>query len=384
MTPEDRARAHFATRFGAPPDLVVQAPGRVNLIGEHTDYNDGFVLPCAIDFRTVIAARRREDGVIHAVAVDLEASEDVFTPSDHVPHATGKPWADYLRGAAEILLRRGHTLSGADLAIAGDVPQGAGLSSSASLVVALIETFRRLDALEGLAMPDVAVAAREAENDYVGVQCGIMDQLISACGEAGHALMIDCRSLSVRSVPVHPALAILIVHSGIERGLVGSEYNRRREECTRAAAFFGVPALRDVTIAEVAGAEGRLDDDAFRRARHIVTENDRVAATASALAAGDTSALKRLMAASHASMRDDFMITTPKIDALVALVDDAIGEDGGARMTGGGFGGCIVAVVKRSRLADAIGAIERDYRTPAGEKPSHYVCLPSAGAGPVA
>ena len=383
MTPEDRVRAHFASRFGAEPDLVVQAPGRVNLIGEHTDYNDGFVLPCAIDFRTAVAARRRDDGVIHAVAVDLDASEDVFTPSDHVPHATDKPWADYLRGAAAILLRRGHTLGGVDLAIAGDVPQGAGLSSSASLLVAVIETFRRLHGLEGLSMPDVAVAAREVENDYVGVQCGIMDQLISACGEAGHALMIDCRSLATRRVPVASDLAILLFNSGIERGLVGSEYNRRREECTRAAAFFGVPALRDLTVGTVEAAEGRLDADAFRRARHVVTENERVAAAADALARGDTRALKRLMAASHASMRDDFMITTPKIDALVALVDDAVGEDGGARMTGGGFGGCIVAVLKRDRLDDALRAIDRDYRTPAGGAARAYVCQPSPGAGPV-
>ncbi len=383
MTPEDRVRTHFTARFGGAPDLVVQAPGRVNLIGEHTDYNDGFVLPCAIDFRTAIAARARQDGIIHAVAVDLAAREDGFPPAAHVPPAPGKPWAADIRGAAEILLRRGHTLGGADLAIAGDVPQGAGLSSSASLLVATIETLRRLDRLEGLAMPDVAVAAREAENDYVGVQCGIMDQLISACGEAGHALMIDCRSLAMQPVPVHPGLAILIVHSGIERGLVGSEYNRRREECTRAAAFFGRPALRDVSIAEVEAAEGKLDGDAFRRARHIVTENDRVAATADALARGDTGALKRLMAASHASMRDDFMITTPKIDALVALVDAAIGEDGGARMTGGGFGGCIVAVLRRSRLDDALAAVARDYRTPSGETARHYVCRPSAGAGPV-
>ncbi len=384
MTPETRARDAFRSRFGTDPELVVQAPGRVNLIGEHTDYNDGFVLPCAIDFRTAVAARRRDDGTVHALAVDLDGSEDSFTPADHIPHSPGNPWSDYLRGAAEVLLRRGHSLGGADLAIAGDVPQGAGLSSSASLLVAVIETFRRLDGLPGLAMPDVAIAARAAENEYVGVQCGIMDQLISACGEAQHALMIDCRSLAMRPVPIHPDLAVLIVHSGIERGLVGSEYNRRRDECARAAAFFGVPALRDVTIREVDAASGRLDEDAFRRARHIVTENDRVAATAAALEAGDTRALKRLMAASHASMRDDFAITTPKIDALAALIDDAVGEDGGARMTGGGFGGCVVSVLRRRRIDDALAAVDRDYRTPNGGKARSFVCDASAGAGAVA
>ena len=383
MGPEERVRAGFRAVHGVAPDLVVQAPGRVNLIGEHTDYNDGFVLPCAIDFRTAIAARRRDDGTIRATALDFGGAEDAFALGAAVPHAAAGGWSDYVRGAAEILRRRGFALGGADLVIAGDVPQGAGLSSSASLLVAVIETLRRLDGLAGLSAPDVAVAAREAENDYVGVQCGIMDQLISACGEDGHALMIDCRSLALTPVAIHPDLAVLIVHSGIERGLVGSEYNRRRQECERAAAFFGVPALRDVTVERLDAAEGTLDGDAFRRARHIVSENARVAGAAVALEAGDTPALKRLMAASHTSMRDDFAITTPAIDGLVGLIDAAVGEDGGARMTGGGFGGCVVSVLRRERLDAAREAVARDYRTPGGEAARVFVCRASAGAGAV-
>ncbi len=371
--PEARVRDAFARAFGEAPALVIHAPGRVNLIGEHTDYNDGLVLPCAIDFGTVVGARRREDGRVRVVAADFDDGIDEFTAATPIAHAQG--WAEYVRGAVQVLGSSG----GADLAVAGDVPQGAGLSSSASLLVALIETFRRLDGIEGMSATDVAVMARRAENEFVGVNCGIMDQLISARGVAGHALLIDCRTLEARPVGLRDGLVVLIVHSGIERGLVGSEYNRRREECDRAAGHYRVEALRDVDAAMLERDRAGLDDVAFRRARHIVSENARVLETATALEAGDTAALGRLMAASHASMRDDFEITTPGIDRLVAIVARAIGERGGVRMTGGGFGGCVVAVLAADAVNLALAAVEEEYRTPSGAAAAVYLCHASQG-----
>ncbi len=376
--PEDRVRAAFIREFGTAPDLLVQAPGRVNLIGEHTDYNDGLVLPCAIDFGTVVGARRRGDGQVRVVAADFGDGTDQFAAGPAIAHAEG--WADYVRGAVQVLASGGAALGGADLAIAGDVPQGAGLSSSASLLVALIDMFRRLEAIEGLSPTDVALTARRVENEFVGVNCGIMDQLISARGLAGHALLIDCRSLDARPVRLRDGLVVLIVHSGIERGLVGSEYNRRREECDRAARHFGVPALRDVDGAMLEAGRADLDEVALRRARHIVSENARVLDTATALEAGETAALGRLMAASHASMRDDFEITTPGIDRLVEILARAVGERGGARMTGGGFGGCVVAVLARDAVDAALAAVARDYRAPSGAAAAAYLCHASQGA----
>ncbi len=371
--PEARVRDAFALAFGEAPALVIHAPGRVNLIGEHTDYNDGLVLPCAIDFGTVVGARRREDGRVRVVAADFDDGIDEFAAAAPIAHAQG--WAEYVRGAVQVLGSSG----GADLAIAGDVPQGAGLSSSASLLVALIETFRRLDGIEGMSATDVAVMARRAENEFVGVNCGIMDQLISARGAAGHALLIDCRTLEARPVGLRDGLVVLIVHSGIERGLVGSEYNRRREECDRAARHYRVAALRDVDAPMLERDRAGLDDVAFRRARHIVSENARVLETATALEAGDTAALGRLMAASHASMRDDFEITTEGIDRLVAIIAHAIGERGGVRMTGGGFGGCVVAVLAADAVDPALAAVKEEYRTPSGAPAATYLCHASQG-----
>jgi galactokinase len=382
--PVQRVREGFAAHFGTMPDVVVQAPGRVNLIGEHTDYNDGFVLPCAIDFRNAVALRVRGDDAVRVVAFDKGGEEDRFVVSGPVPHAAEHGWSDYVRGAVEILRQRGFALRGFDMAIAGNVPQGAGLSSSASLLVAIITALRIADGLDGLEPKKTAVAARAVETDFVGVKCGIMDQMISACGEAGHALLIDCRSLETTPVSLHPDLAVLIVHSGVARGLVESEYNRRREECERAAHFFGVPALRDVDLATLEAAEGMLDPIAWRRARHIVRENGRVLDSVSAFAAGNTHAIRELMTASHISMRDDFQITTSKIDELVAIVQDAIGDEGGARMTGGGFGGCIVAVLRRDVLQRALDAVAERYHTPGGEPALCFACTPSAGAGMVA
>ena len=377
--------------FGRTPDLWVQAPGRVNLIGEHTDYNDGFVLPCAIDYRTVIAVTARSDRQVRVVAADYGHAVDTFDLDGPIaPHPTLQ-WANYVRGTVKMLAEHlaplGLSLRGADLAIAGNVPQGAGLSSSASLEVAVGQAFKALLGLgdrDGVSQTDLALIAQRAENRFVGVNCGIMDQLISARAEAGHALLIDCRSLSGQPVHLPESVAVMVVHSRVRRGLVGSEYNTRRTQCEAAARHYGVPALRDVDLARLERDRGGLDEVVYRRARHIVTENARTVDAAAALAAGDLVQLGELMAASHVSMRDDFEITHPAIDRLVDIAQQAVGHKGGARMTGGGFGGCIVVVLPDARIADVQVAIEAAYRSPEGELPAIWVSHAATGAGGLA
>jgi len=382
-----RVASVFESTFGEPAPLMVQAPGRVNLIGEHTDYNDGLVLPCAIDYRTVIAARLRDDKVVHVVAADYDNAADEFRLDAPIERLDQPMWANYVRGMVQDLLayadKQGFPMQGMDMVIAGDVPQGAGLSSSASLMVAIGTLFAALPGFDKLTPIDIALAAQRAENEFVGTKCGNMDQISSACGKQDHALMIDCRSLEVKPVPIPEGAAIMIFHSHVERGLVDSEYNTRREQCEAAARHFGVPALRDIdmTVLEQRGAE--LDPMTLRRARHVVTENDRVLAASEALAAGDLARMGELMAASHASMRDDFEITVPLIDQLVDIVKGAIGNRGGVRMTGGGFGGCVVALVPQDLVEAAETAVERDYRGPKGQLSTIYVCRAAAGAGTV-
>ena len=376
-----RVTASFRSAFGNTPSVVVQAPGRVNLIGEHTDYNDGFVLPCAIDFHTLIAARPREDALVRVVATDYGDAIDEFRLDAPITPRPDALWANYVRGVVKVLLERGVALRGAELAISGNVPQGAGLSSSAALEVATGQAFKSLQHLGELSATMLALIGQQAENQFVGMNCGIMDQLISARGEAGHALLIDCRSLEARAVPMPADLAVMIVHSRVKRGLVDSEYNTRRAQCEVAARHYGVKALRDVDLAALEARGAGLDAVTLRRARHIVTENQRTLDAADALAQGDLNTLGVLMAQSHLSMRDDFEITVPAIDRLVEVAQRAIGGQGGSRMTGGGFGGCVVAVMPEDRVAAVRAAIERDYRAPGGEAATIWVCHASAGAG---
>jgi galactokinase len=379
-----RTAAAFQTAFDAAPTIVVQAPGRVNLIGEHTDYNDGFVLPCAIDYRTVIAARLRDDGVVRVLAADYGDAVDEYRVDEPIARVEQPMWANYVRGVVAQLVARGLPMRGMDMAIAGDVPQGAGLSSSASLSVAVGELFATLPGFEALAPIDIALIAQSSENDFVGTKCGNMDQISSACGVDGHVLMIDCRSLEVKPVPVPDDTAIMIFNSHVARGLVDSAYNTRREQCEAAARHFGIPALRDLDLATLEARAGELDEMVLRRARHVVTEDARVLQACAALTAGDLVRMGVLMAESHASMRDDFEITVPPIDQLVDIVKGAIGDAGGVRMTGGGFGGCVVAVVPRGLIEAARAAVERDYRSPQGKPATVYVCRPAAGAGELA
>jgi galactokinase len=377
-----RAQNVFRAAYGAPAAILVQAPGRVNLIGEHTDYNDGLVLPCAIDYRTVIAARVRDDSRVTIVAADVDDASDHLDLDAPIARLAKPMWSNYVRGILQQLVRRGLPVRGMDMVIAGDIPQGAGLSSSASLSVAVCRLFATLPGFEDLKPLDMALLAQASENDFVGTRCGNMDQISSACGVEGHALLIDCRSLDVRPVPVPEGSAIMIVNSQVRRGLVDSEYNTRRAQCEEAARHVGVPALRDLDQATLQARGAGLDPLVLRRARHVVTENARVSAAAGALAAGDLARMGELMAASHASMRDDFGITVPLIDRLVDIVKTAVGTAGGVRMTGGGFGGCVVALVPDTLAGPVCAAVERNYRGPKGEHAAIYVCRAAAGAGP--
>ena len=368
----------FRAAFGRAPDLLVRAPGRVNLIGEHTDYNDGFVLPCAIDRATTVAIGRTAGSTAQLVAADYGGARDSFGVNKPIGHRSDLPWAGHVRGIFAVFRARGLVLGGADIAMGGNVPQGSGLSSSASLSVAL---GKALAVVHGHALTptDLALMAQAAENDFVGVACGNMDQLVSANAMAGHALLIDCRSLAGTPVPIPADAAVLVIASGVVRQLLGSEYNDRRRQCEAAAQHYGVQALRDLDVAGLDAGRVGLDDSTYRRARHVVTENARTLETAVALKVGDLQRLGELFAASHASMRDDFEITVPAVDRLAAIAAAACGGEGGARMTGGGFGGCVVAVTRRNRATHVVAEVLASYRTPAGEAPMILDCVPSAG-----
>ncbi len=372
----DRVIDSFTVHYGHAPDLVVRAPGRVNLIGEHTDYNDGFVLPCAIGPATMVALSKREDDRVDVIATDFHNAVDSFALTPALERNISQSWADYVRGTVVALQNAGHALSGGKIAIAGNLPKGAGLSSSAALTVAVAKALLARTGME-IDNSRLAQIAQRAECDFVGTQCGIMDQLISAQGKAGHALLIDCRSMERTNVPIPENVAIMIVHSGVTRGLVDGHYNARRRQCEAAATAMGVTALRDADLDMLAAA--RLDATTTARARHVITENQRTLDAADALAKGDLVALGALMAQSHTSMRDNFEITVPAIDDLVAQLQDAIGNQGGARMTGGGFGGATVAIMPHSRVADVQAAINSTYKTPNGMAPLIMVERPGPG-----
>lgn len=376
---KDRVTNAFRAAFEAEPELLVAAPGRVNLIGEHTDYNDGFVLPCAIDYETIVAARHNDSGQISVLACDQNDETDKFDPAQPFV-AQKQEWKNHIRGVAASFRERGLHVGGMEIAIAGNVPQGAGLSSSASLGVALAKMFSEQLEPGTLEATVLAQIAQQSENDFVGCACGIMDQLASARATSGSALQIDCRSFNIQTVPIPAELGLLVIHSGIERGLVESAYNERRAQCDRAAQHYAVPALRDLTIEQLQANHAGLDDISYRRARHVVTENDRVLKATKALKSGDIAELSQLMAQSHASMRDDFEITLPAIDRLVDMVGSVLGDSGGVRMTGGGFGGCVVALADRDRLDAVCAAVEREYRAPNGSIAQIFPCLPSSGA----
>lgn len=379
----NKVQQAFAAHYQQNAELAFRAPGRVNLIGEHTDYNDGFVLPCAINYDTVVVARRRDDNVVRVLALDYQNQQDEFTLQHPIAHHSEYQWANYVRGVANSLLQKGYALRGCDLAISGNVPQGVGLSSSASLEVALGLTYSTIAEVE-LSPKDNALNGQHAENHFVGCNCGIMDQLISAEGQQGHAVLIDCRSLQSQAVSLPENMAVMIINSNVKRGLVGSEYNTRRQQCEQAAAVFGVPALRDVSWQQFLAGEATLDPVVAKRARHVISENDRTELAAAAMNAGDIAKISQLMADSHRSMKDDFEITVPAIDTLVEILSAELGQRGGVRMTGGGFGGCVVALVPENDVAHLTELVTQQYPAKTGLTADIFVCTPSQGAEQIA
>ncbi|PMH44624.1 galactokinase [Vibrio sp. 10N.286.49.B3] len=378
----DNVTQAFQNTFDHSPTHIIQAPGRVNLIGEHTDYNDGFVLPCAVNYQTVVAATKRDDNVVRVVSVDYGNEIDQFDLTQPITFQQDKMWANYIRGVVVCLLKRGYQFSGADISVSGNVPQGAGLSSSAALEVVIGQTFKVLYGLE-ISQAEIALNGQQAENEFVGCNCGIMDQMISAEGKENHAMLLDCRTLETQAVSMPEDMVVVIINSNKKRGLVDSEYNTRREQCEEAAKAFGVKALRDISLSEFESSQVQLDPVVAKRAKHVISENDRTIAAAKALSENNMTELASLMAASHVSMRDDFEITVREVDALVDIVKAEIGLEGGVRMTGGGFGGCIVALVKPTMVDGLIAAVETQYQAQTGLKESIYICQAKEGAGVV-
>ena len=371
-----RVMEEFTRRLDGAPTLVARAPGRVNLIGEHTDYNDGFVLPMAIDRAVWIALRPRDDGRVTLHSLDFGESM-TFDPT--APEHRDDGWAEYVRGVAWSLGEAGHALAcGWEGVVAGDVPLGAGLSSSAALELAVARAFASAC---GLPWEPAAMArlAQRAENEWVGVNSGIMDQMISAAGRAGHALLIDCRSLDTRAVPLPAGTSVVILDTGTRRGLVHSAYNERRAQCEAAARAFGVPALRDVDVETFERRARELDPDTRRRARHVVTENARTLRAADALERGDAAEVGWLMDASHVSLRDDFEVSRQELDVIVELARAQPGCHG-ARMTGAGFGGCAVALVDADAAERLAREVSHRYTAAFGLAPSVYVCAAAEGA----
>jgi galactokinase len=370
----ERVQTEFFQRFGQPPAAIVRAPGRVNLIGEHTDYNDGFVLPMAIDRAMWIALRPRDDNrvLVHS----LEFSHPADFELGETQHGVG--WPEYLHGMAWSLQQDGYPLAGFEGVMSSDIPVGAGLSSSAALEMATAKAFSLVGGW--IFEPSVmAKAGQRAENQWVGANTGIMDQMISASGRAGHALLLDCRDLSTQHIPVPAGTAVVVMDTATRHSHTDSGYNERREQCEQAARFFGVSHLRDVDLQTFRARGQGLPDLPYRRARHVISENERVLEAGLAMSSGDAPRMGRLMNASHISMRDDFEITNDELNIMVRLAQAQPGCYG-ARMTGGGFGGCAVALVEQPAADGFATAVARAYEEETSLVPSIYICQASNGA----
>jgi galactokinase len=370
----------FAYRFGRTP-TVSRAPGRVNLIGEHTDYNDGFVMPAALEFATLTAASQRSDRRLQVYSMIMDETREFDL--DSPPPGPTSDWSDYILGVALMLESSGRILSGADLIVWSDVPIGAGLSSSAALEVSVAHALLTQSGLEFDPI-EIAQICQRAENDFVGMRCGVMDQYIACCGVAGHALLIDCRSLASRHVAIAPNLRLLIANSGVRHQHAGGEYNLRREACEEGVRLLSrylgpIQALRDVMPQQLESKRRKLPELIYRRCRHIITENARVLEAERALGSGDFVACGRAMNASHVSMRDDFEITCPEVDMLAGLAQNVTGVYG-SRMTGGGFGGCTISLIEASAIDKTSQMLTDGYRIAMGRDVDIYVCAPSDGA----
>jgi len=364
----------FRSRFAAPPAFIIRAPGRVNIIGEHTDYNDGFVLPMAIDRAVWIALRPRRDRQVIVHSLDFDETAEFPLHNLH----KGKGWLEYIKGVAWAFQVEGHGLKGWEGVMTGDVPIGAGLSSSAALELAAARAFAAVSDLEWEPVK-MARLGLKAEVEWVGLNCGIMDQMICAAAQAGHALFLDCRSLDFEQIPLPGGLSVAVLDTATRRGLVDSDYNERRAQCDAAARFFGVRALRDVDRQTFETRAGQLDPLTRRRARHVIRENERVSQAVAAMRRGDMERLGGLLDASHASLRDDFEVSSPALDSMVEIARQAAGCFG-VRMTGAGFGGCAVALVRAEKVQEFSLHVAQEYTRQTGLTPSVYICQAAAGA----
>ncbi|NWF80449.1 MAG: galactokinase [Chloroflexi bacterium] len=379
--PDVRAlRDAFAERYGIHPRLIVRAPGRVNLIGEHTDYNEGFVLPIAIDRSTFVAARARTDRIVRVYSAQF-AAEDVFS-LDQIERNPDQPWSNYVRGMVKGLLARDLPLVGSDLLIDSDVPLGGGLSSSAALEVATGYALQLLNNADLLG-EELALLAQGAENSFVGMQCGIMDQFMATLGRAGHALLLDCRDLSYRAIPIPPDVRVVVCDSGVRHSLLGSAYNERRAACQEAVRLLRtrlpkITALRDVSPEQLAANADLLPPAVLPRARHVVSEIRRTLMAAAALERGDLAAFGTLMLESHRSLRDDYEVSVPELDTLVELAR-ALPGCYGSRLTGGGFGGSTVSLVAVGAVEDFAAGLVAGYRERLGLDAHVLVCTASEG-----
>jgi galactokinase len=376
-------KENFARHYQAAPEFIARAPGRVNLIGEHTDNNDGWVLPLAIDREVLIAARRRDDARMNIIALDREQATATFSLAAIEPAPAGD-WSNYLRGVAALLMRRGYRWPGLDLMITGDIPMGAGLSSSAALLIA---TGLLLETAGGFTIDRVELAqlCRAAEHEFCGVKSGIMDQFIIALARAGHALLIDCRALSYQHVALPADCRIVVCNTMKPRELQASAYNERRAQCEEATHLIAAalarpcPALRDVTMADFALVEGLLPPLLQKRARHVISENERVMAAVIAAQQGDLPALGRLLNESHESLRALYQVSCCELDTMVEIARQQPGLYG-ARLTGAGFGGCTVNLVAAHAAEDFPAAVAAQYQARTKLTPQIYLVSPQGGA----
>ena len=379
MPPDISAQvvAAFAREFGTPATALAQAPGRINVIGEHTDYNGGFVFPMAIDRAARVALRPRDDRRIRVHAIDFGETVE-FDVASLTPGSSTGHWSEYVKGTAWSLREGGMDLRGWDGVLGSDVPIGAGLSSSAAIELAVS---RACHASSGFDWEPKAMALRAqyAENAWVGVQCGIMDQLISSAAVEGTALLVDCRSLETTPVPLPAGLRVVVLDTATRRGLVDSAYNERRAQCELASTTLGVPLLRDVSPELLRSRQADLSPVTFRRARHVVSENERTLAAAEAARAGQAERLGQLLDESHVSLRDDFEVSSAALDTMVTCARRVPGCVG-ARMTGAGFGGCALALVRQDAVDAFVARVVRDYTEATGLTPAAYACRASAGA----
>jgi galactokinase len=369
----------FKQIFGSQPRLY-RAPGRVNLIGEHTDYNDGFVLPAAIDLYCWAAIAARADRRLQVYSTNLKQSVSVDL-DDNTLRRRGD-WTDYVVGTALALEKSGHRLTGANVLVSGEVPLGSGLSSSAAIEVSTGYALLDISAVK-IDPVRLALACHHAENEFVGARVGMMDQFVSVNGRAGHALMLDCRSLEAKPLPIPPQVRLVVCNTGVKHELAGGEYNRRRAQCEEgvrrlSSALPGIRALRDVGSDQLQRSKGLLSELLYRRCRHVITENERVHLAAEALLAGNLPMIGVLMAESHWSMRDDYEISCPELDLMVEIAS-ALPGIVGARMTGGGFGGCTVNLVQSEAAEAFTRSVAVEYERRVHIRPDIYVLRATEG-----